>query len=325
VSAWLRLQIVESKIDNLTQLDAVLNTSEQQRALYSEVATRAWPMTKLLGDLANSMPLGIQADTITINEGDAVIIRGAAGEHKGTKPRELILAMLDRMEGIRVFRDISYKDDPINSSGVVEFSLNARVAEPFLAVRDFDHDFGKVSHTQLRYPYAFNEDGTSAYATPSADSNSEVSTTPIGNTETTAPAPVVASANNAGNEERSAPMGAGRENLAGSRVPSSSRRNGTSSPGGSSLRGTSGSASRRSESTGAISSGGPAPVPEAFTDTELAAMSRSEAKALLGQVAEAKLRKDLDDESAARLRADLYRILDHMKTIPADGGSGGSS
>ena len=62
-------------------------------------------------------------------------------------------------------------------------------------------------------------------------------------------------------------------------------------------------------------------MPEPFTDTELASLSKPEANALLEKVARAKLRNDLDDETKKRLRTDLYRILDHMKSIPSPGGS----
>ena len=62
-------------------------------------------------------------------------------------------------------------------------------------------------------------------------------------------------------------------------------------------------------------------MPEAFTDTELATLSNPEAKELLERVARAKLRDDLDEETKQRLRTDLYRILDHIKSIPSEGGS----
>ena len=62
-------------------------------------------------------------------------------------------------------------------------------------------------------------------------------------------------------------------------------------------------------------------MPEAFTDTELATLSNPEAKELLERVARAKLRDDLDEETKKRLRTDLYRILDHIKSIPSEGGS----
>ena len=60
-------------------------------------------------------------------------------------------------------------------------------------------------------------------------------------------------------------------------------------------------------------------IPESPTDNELAAMSKSEAKALLTKVAEARQMKDLDEETKNRLKVDFDRILTHMKSAP-DGG-----
>jgi hypothetical protein len=50
-------------------------------------------------------------------------------------------------------------------------------------------------------------------------------------------------------------------------------------------------------------------------------MSKSEAKALLAKVAEARQRKDLDEETMNRLKVDFGRILTHMKSARDEGNS----
>ena len=87
------------------------------------------------------------------------------------------------------------------------------------------------------------------------------------------------------------------------------------------MLGSSASAARRSDQTGARSSSGPAVIPESPTNNELAAMSKSEAKALLTKVAEARQRKDLDEETKDRLKVDFDRILTHMKSARDEGES----
>ena len=62
-------------------------------------------------------------------------------------------------------------------------------------------------------------------------------------------------------------------------------------------------------------------IPESPTDNELAAMSKSEANALLAKVAKARKRTDLDEETKSRLKVDFDRILTHMKSARNDGGS----
>ena len=62
-------------------------------------------------------------------------------------------------------------------------------------------------------------------------------------------------------------------------------------------------------------------MPESPTDNELSAMSKAEAKALLTKVAEARQRRDLDEETKDRLKTDFDRIITHMKTARDEGGS----
>ena len=50
-------------------------------------------------------------------------------------------------------------------------------------------------------------------------------------------------------------------------------------------------------------------------------MSKSEAKSLLTKVAEARQRKDLDEETKDRLKQDFDRIITHMKSARDEGDS----
>ena len=184
VSAWTSNAIIKSKIDDLDSLTAALETHDTQKGIYNEVALRSWPMTKLLGDLANCIPLGIEADTIMVNEGDSIILRGRAASYKGLSPDVLLGNMLTQLDDTGVFENATYSDEPINSSGVIEFSLTATVKAPFLYVRTFEHDFGKVPHVQLRYPRSFEStDETEgadliASANETADENMSADTDP---------------------------------------------------------------------------------------------------------------------------------------------------
>jgi hypothetical protein len=350
ITAWLRLSIIETKIDDQSRLESILKTATQQEALYSEIASKSWPMTKVLGDLANCLPLGIDADQITINEGDAIILRGSAGSYGGLNPKELITEMTIRLDKAGIFGPWDLSEDQINSGGKVDFSISLPVLQPFKYIREFREDYGETTHGQIRYAEAYAKlAALEAAKNPAEDAGEEVqeqqssTDTPAVDQEratmvvqeTTSPGANASSSTNgrgstrqiaaANNEESQTPPGVGREALTGVRGGSSGSRrssdNSSSSRSGS-IRNSSGSAVRRSDSSGAVSSsGGVAPVPEAFTDTELATLSNPEAKELLERVARAKLRDDLDEETKQRLRTDLYRILDHIKSIPSEGGS----
>jgi hypothetical protein len=54
-------------------------------------------------------------------------------------------------------------------------------------------------------------------------------------------------------------------------------------------------------------------VPDPFTDEELGAMSKEQARGLLSEVSRARRREDLDAETRKRLSDDFNRILEHLK------------
>jgi Tfp pilus assembly protein PilN len=316
-SAWTSNAIIKGKIDDLESLSTALEIHDTQKGIYNEVATRSWPMTKLLGDLANCIPLGIEADTIMINEGDSIILRGRAGKYKGMNPNELLGNMLTQLDDTGVFENATYSNEPINSSGVIDFSLTARVKSPFLYVRNFDHDFGKVPHVQLRYPGSFKD-------SQSGDSEDGLERRSQDETSTAQTDSMLASEESDGRSSRSsAASSSTRSSLGDSSRNSSRPRSSSSSSAGrsSSLIGSSASAARRSDQTTARGSSGPAIIPESPTNNELSAMSKSEAKALLTKVAEARQRKDLDEETKVRLKLDFDRIITHMKSARDEGDS----
>ena len=341
VGSWIRLSIIEGKIQDQAQLEVVLANAEQQKGVYNEIAKRSWPMTKLLGDLANCIPLGIEAETIIVQEGDSIILRGSVGEYKGKSPTDLLQEMLERLEKTNIFTDFNSSEEPVRSGGRAEFSITLRVKTPFKQIRNFDHDFAKVSHQRLRYPHAFkddeknegegegeststqvvasasNESEGSAASTPATTSNSESRQVASSRPATT---PSRSSGRGSSSDSAAAPPGVGRSSLLG---PSRARSSSSSSRPSGSIQGSTGGATRRSQSTGARGSSGPAPVPEAFTDSELTAMSQSEAKGLLTRVAQARQRDDLDDATKERLKKDFDRILEHMRVLQATNSGGG--
>jgi hypothetical protein len=72
--------------------------------------------------------------------------------------------------------------------------------------------------------------------------------------------------------------------------------------------------------SGAGAGGGPAAtaqsntrVPDAFTDEQLAAMSKEEARTLLSDISKARRREDLDADTRKRLQDDFSRILEHLR------------
>ncbi|MCH2145544.1 MAG: hypothetical protein MK082_10450 [Phycisphaerales bacterium] len=343
ITSWLRLAIIEAKVDDQKQLEKILQTTKQQEAVYNEIANRSWPMTKVLGDVANCMPLGIETDQITANEGDAVIIRGSVGPYGGKTPKEILYEMQVRLDDVGIFGPWDLSEDPINSGGKIDFTISIPVITPFKYVRNFSEDFAEKSHGERRYAETYariaaleaeknGESGASATSGETTDSESAASdaSAPAETTIARADNPRSGSSSSSrdsrdsAEDEGGAPPGVGRESLSGVRGGSTASRRSSSSSSSSragSIRGSSGSAVRRSDASGAVSTGGEAPVPEILTDTELAALSKPEAQEELKRVSMARRRTDLDEETKAALRTYFDRILEHMKSIPNTGGS----
>ncbi len=318
-SAWIRLSVVQGKVDDRQALEATLADFEQQQGIYKAMAGRAWPMTKLLGDLANCIPLGIQADTIMINEGDSVVLRGRAGRFQGISPVGLIGEAMDRMESTQIFGDINYTSDPVDNSGLIQFSITAKVREPYKYVRNFVQDFAKTPHVEIRYPHAFEDEDTTEEV-DQTESVERVPATGIASAETEAKlaeADVIASAparsardtgsGFAGEPARS-PERARTAGTAASAAPA--RAASTPSGRGASGQGGGSTPARRSEQTAARSSTGLAPIPDSLTDNEIAAMSRAELLEATSRNAKARQRNDLDEETSERLRNDFKRLLE---------------
>ena len=308
-AAWMRLSVVESKVDDIQSLKASLANFEQQKAVYEEMSGRSWPMTKLLGDLANCIPLGIEADTIIITEGDGVTLRGRSGSFQGASPNQLINEAMQRMDDTEVFGEIKFTSDPEDSSGLIQFSITATVIDPYRIVREFAQDFRNTPHVKLRYPHAFEDEDEERDA-----GESMLAEVPEDSIETT----TLASSSSANDAliagTRSATSSSTRSRTADSR-PSS--RSGTTSSGSSSRSGT--TPGRRSEQTAARSSDEETPIPDSLTDNEISAMSRAELLKATSQVAKARQRSDLDEETSDRLRTDFTRLIEATKNAARSG------
>ena len=322
-SAWIRLSVVQGKVDDRQALETTLADFEQQQGIYKEMAGRAWPMTKLLGDLANCIPLGIQADTIMINEGDSVILRGRAGRFQGISPVGLISEAMDRMEATQIFGDINYTSDPVDNSGLIQFSITATVREPYKHVRNFVQDFAKTPHVEIRYPHAFEDEEDEedeGKDVDQKDSMEEVPATELATGETgaelddaaaVASAPARAARDTGSGFAGQPAQGVERTRPTGTASGGAPARAASRSPGlGSSGQGGGGTPARRSEQTAARSSTGLAPIPDSLTDNEIAAMSRAELLEATSRNAKARQRNDLDEETSERLRNDFKRLLE---------------
>lgn len=76
--AWARHAVLSARLESTREGGS--NTSELQARgdFMDELMRRRWPVTKLMANIAGSMPIGVQAESISITPGDRVQVRGTA-------------------------------------------------------------------------------------------------------------------------------------------------------------------------------------------------------------------------------------------------------
>jgi hypothetical protein len=128
-------------------LEAQYEQSVEARKLqvvYKELGKSAWPMTKIIADVINNVPNGIDIDSIRIDVGDPISIRGTSRNEDGKSAAELIALMQENLQSTGVFKDIQFAYDPAGTYGDREFDLWATVIDPMRRPRyTTEQDFGK--------------------------------------------------------------------------------------------------------------------------------------------------------------------------------------
>lgn len=118
-SAYARQSVLRERADAI-DLDRRLAEAEQRIGLYSLIRERRWPMTKLMGDIAGAAPVGIEFDTLDLNQGEPIIIRGRA-----ERP-DLVAQLRENLTKSRVFTQVTTPSVEADASGV-KFQLVARI------------------------------------------------------------------------------------------------------------------------------------------------------------------------------------------------------
>ena len=115
----------------------------KQQIMYKELGQSAWPITKIASDVINNIPLGIEIDTLRINLGEPVSVRGSAQDQDGYSAAELVAKMQEKLSSTGMFKDIQFSYDPAGTFGKREFDLRATVIDPLKRPRySVENDFG---------------------------------------------------------------------------------------------------------------------------------------------------------------------------------------
>ncbi|MCH8259880.1 MAG: hypothetical protein IIC46_06710 [Planctomycetes bacterium] len=306
-AARLRLLALEVRFADIKEYVDAAQKNETQLEMYRALRQHAWPMTKLLSDIACNTPRGIELQLIDLkHEGDMFSVSGTTKEFEDRSPQEVVAQMQQNLRAGGIFTDIYYSWGDRNNFGAYEFTLSGKVAQPY---RTYEYpaslDFGESTLADRLYK---------SNTTPVEAQAAETSTP----SETPANEALVATDDP--EIEPIAKLEEGNENpdemasAANGRRPRSARPRVVPRPGsGRSFVPGSPPLSRGDDR----SPGGGAPpsqnIPEPLSEGQINAMSLAEVDEALGQVATALQRSHPDEVTKERLKNEFKLLWDRKR------------
>lgn len=298
-----RLLYLRSVLPDAEAFERTLQRADQQTSMFREYEKYAWPMSKLLGDIASTTPEGIELESIALAHGAPVQVEGSAKPQGGNGAAEAILLMERQMRESRVFDRIEKNWDAPNANGVIKFSMSAAVASATLVhnypeTQDFarrtlrDRKYGVVE-SSMASPRTSTEPSPASLSNGGDEPVEVAIATPPAAPDTALPpnmsedaAKAIESAQSNSNDPRAIKR---RGSGGGSAAPDAARRGqaGTESAGVS--------------------------IPDPLTDEQIAAMTPTEAREALGKVSRARGGMALSEADEARLKAEFYKLLDQAR------------
>ena len=306
-AARLRLLALEVRFADIKEYVDAAQKNETQLEMYRALRQHAWPMTKLLSDIACNTPRGIELQLIDLkHEGDMFSVSGTTKEFEDRSPQEVVAQMQQNLRAGGIFTDIYYSWGDRNNFGAYEFTLSGKVAQPY---RTYEYpaslDFGESTLADRLYKSK----------TPPVEAQAAETSTP---SETPANEALVATDDP--EIEPIAKLEEGNENpdemasAANGRRPRSARPRVVPRPGsGRSFVPGSPPLSRGDDR----SPGGGAPpsqnIPEPLSEGQINAMSLPEVDEALGQVATALQRSHPDEVTKERLKNEFKLLWDRKR------------
>jgi hypothetical protein len=286
IFSGMRLALLDFLNPNIElQYDESVSARKKQ-IVYSELTNSAWPMSKLIADVLNCTPKGIEIETMRLDVGEPISIRGRVIDADGHTAAELIAIMEEKLLSYRVFRDIKFSYDSAGTYGDRKFDISAVVMSPLKRPRYAqEDDFGT-------WTLAMRDDGLS----PSDLDTSITEEPPLFDEHDSS----LGSANVDSQPSAETPA------YAGDREPREERARRPRTDEGS-------DASSRSSNraAGVVASR----LPEPLTAEQIHVMSLGEAKIALKDVSQGLSRVGSDSDAKKRLRNEMRMLLDRMKEV----------
>lgn len=150
----LRLMALERRLPDIAAHERALEQAQAQLSMYRELGQQAWPMTKLLSDIACAMPLGIELDRIRIVQGETFQVNGRVVPRDGRTAQDMLGEMQANLYDSGMFKDVGFKlGDAANFGDSHEFDLQAKIERPYIVRTKLPEkqDFGLKTLRELMY------------------------------------------------------------------------------------------------------------------------------------------------------------------------------
>ncbi|MCZ6611170.1 MAG: hypothetical protein O6941_00930 [Planctomycetota bacterium] len=297
----LRLGILKAKHSSLQSHLTQTREIQTRLAMYGELQDRAWPMTKLLSDIACNTPQGIDLDQIRIRFGERISLSGRVKPHDDHSAQEVVALMQENLRNSGIVKEIHLNWGDRDNFGAYEFTLSAKVAGAYHRYEyPAELDYGQRTLGDRLYPPASQQQENAEVSAPdelaSGDQlpdNSPASSEAPAQPET-AKAEIPDDLAETVDLTRPVPLPSYRSGFPG---PTAARRShGDRSGGGASLP--------PSQN-----------IPEPLTDRQIEVMALPEAQESWARVAHALRRGSLDMDTRLRLQEEFRVLRDHMRTL----------
>ena len=306
VFSFARLWILEFRNPDLDAQLARFSDASEARSIYDEIADERWSMTKLLADIACSTPESVELEQIRIDQGESLNVAGTVKpfDDEDLTPQQVVQRMQRQFQATGLFTKVSYQWGKGNNFGIYEFDLSADVKRPH---REFDYpveqDFEQFTLQERKYDReagSLGIEGMLGRASSRGSSASAARSTPTQPVSTPTRTP------SRGSDETITPDPDPDPVDSGSRAE---RRRPTRDPGSNS----GGNSVARGDTTGpGVSAQNQIPPP--LTQELVDAMSKSEVRTLMAEVATArKNAKGRDEELYERLSNDFSMLMERLK------------
>ena len=275
-----RSAVLKSKSTNLKQVDEQRAALAKQAAMYQQLETMRWPMTKLMGDISAATPQGVIVEVLRLSPEQGMMMKGTADSQEVLGKLQSHLNQTGLFDKLKIDRAVS------GSSGV-EFDISANVLNPTIYVKPVD-DFAEK-------PLAVRLYGEAARNAPIVATESGSSERSRENSSSSASRESGRESGRNGNRE------SGRESSRDSRSPAAAD---------------SSRSSRPSSGSGAPSL---ADVPPELTDAQIGAMDRTTAMKEMVARRRASAVQGIDPGVKSRLDTEVTKLQDRMKAAGSGG------